>query len=217
MNKILVVDDDAELRAKLSKLLKDAGYNVEEAASGGEAISKVRLEFISLVLLDYLMPEMNGMETLIELRRVSPKTKVIMITAYAQVEKAVNAIKIGATDFISKPFNFEELISVINQSLEEASFEESLKKLSLTHSLSAISQPIRRKIMRILMSLKSVHYTEIARELGLNDFSKIAFHLKVLKEVGIIEQDKDKLYSLTKEGRKIVDGLNFLETYLADR
>ena len=89
MNKILVVDDDAELRAKLSKLLKDAGYNVEEAASGGEAISKVRLEFISLVLLDYLMPEMNGMETLIELRRVSPKTKVIMITAYAQVEKAV--------------------------------------------------------------------------------------------------------------------------------
>ena len=92
MNKILVVDDDAELRAKLSKLLKDAGYNVEEAASGAEAISKARLEFISIVLLDYLMPEMNGMETLIELRRVSPKTKVIMITAYAQVEKAINAI-----------------------------------------------------------------------------------------------------------------------------
>lgn len=215
MNKILIVDDDAELRVKLKKLLKDTGYNVEEAASGGKAISMARLEHFSIVLLDFLMPEMNGIETLVELRRCSPKTKVIMITAYAQVEKAVNAIKIGATDYISKPFKFEELTIIINQALEEARFEESIKELDLDQTLSALSQPIRRKIVRILMSLRSVHYTEIARELDLKDFSKVAFHLKKLIEVGIIEQDKERLYSLTKEGRKIIDGLNFLDNYLS--
>ena len=161
------------------------------------------------------MPEMNGIETLVELRRCSPKTKVIMITAYAQVEKAVNAIKIGATDYISKPFKFEELTIIINQALEEARFEESIKELDLDQTLSALSQPIRRKIIRILMSLRSMHYTEIARELDLKDFSKVAFHLKKLIEVGIIEQDKERLYSLTKEGRKIIDGLNFLDNYLS--
>jgi DNA-binding NtrC family response regulator len=216
MNKVLVVDDDPELRSKLSILLKDAGYDVDEATSGPDALVKVRSVHFDIVLIDFLMPQMNGMETLIELKRIRPKTKVIMITAYAQLDKAVEATKKGASDYISKPFKVEQLNAKMKLVLEEARFEEGIRELDLDHTLSALSQSTRRKIVRLLMSLRSMHYTEIARELDLKDFSKAAFHLKTLKEAGIVEQDEDKLYSLTKEGKKIVEGLNFLENYLSD-
>jgi DNA-binding response OmpR family regulator len=160
---------------------------------------------------------MDGIETLVELKRIRPKTKVIMITAYAQLEKAVEATKKGASDYISKPFRFEQLNAKMKLALEEARFEEGIKDLDLDHTLSALAQPTRRKIVRLLMSLRCMHYSEIARELELRDYSKAAFHLRTLKEAGIIEQDEDRLYSLTKEGKKIVEGLNFLEDYLSHK
>jgi DNA-binding response OmpR family regulator len=215
MNKVLIVDDDTDLRAKLRILLQDAGYDVDEATTGSEALVKIRSVHFDIVLLDYLMPEMSGMDALVEIKRIRPQTRVIMITAYAQLEKAVEAMKKGATDYISKPFRIEQLNTKMKLALEEARFEEGIKELDLDHTLSALAQPTRRKIVRLLMSLRCMHYSEIARELELKDYSKAAFHLKTLREVGIVEQDEEKLYSLTREGKKIVEGLNFLENYLS--
>lgn len=93
MKKILIVDDDIELRATLSEILIKAGYHTDEAASGREAIEKIAYSEYDIVLLDLVMPKISGMDVLTELRRLRPKTRVIMITAFATVENAVEAIK----------------------------------------------------------------------------------------------------------------------------
>jgi DNA-binding NtrC family response regulator len=98
MKKILIVDDDNELRANLSEVMAGAGYQTHEAASGGEAVEKAGAEDYDAVLLDLIMPKMSGSDVLVELRRVSPRSKVIMLTAFATIDNAVDAIKRGASD-----------------------------------------------------------------------------------------------------------------------
>jgi DNA-binding NtrC family response regulator len=215
MKKILIVDDDAELRANLSEILRGAGYHTEEAASGKEAIEKAVCEEYDIALLDLIMPGMNGRDTLVELKRINPKTKTIMITAFATVEDAVEAIKKGASDYISKPFKIDELLTTIRRVLEEARFEEGIKKLDLDYALSSLSNPIRRNIIKLLSSIKGMRLMEITRVLDIDDHTKVVFHLKRLEESGIIGQDKDRSYLLTREGEKILDCLRILENYLS--
>ena len=215
MKKVLIVDDDAELRSTLSEILKGAGYHIDEASSGKEAIEKIVSKDFDIALLDLMMPKMNGIETLTELKKITPKTKVIMITAFATVENAVDAIKKGASDYISKPFRIEELLTTIRRVIEEGRFEEGITKLDLDYTLSSLANPIRRNILRLLQSRKSMRFMKIVRELDIDDHTKVVFHLKVLKESGIIEQDKDKSYSLTEEGERILSGLKILENYLS--
>jgi len=216
MKKILIVDDDAELRANLSEILKGAGYHTYEAASGKEAIEKAASEEFDIALLDLMMPRMSGMDVLSGLRRVSSKIKIVMITAFATVENAVDAIKKGASDYIAKPFKIEELIATVKRVLEESRFEEGIRKLDMDYTLSSLSNSIRRKIIKLLGTGAEMHFIEIARELGIEEeHTKLAFHLKTLRESGIIEQDKEKAYSLTREGRRILEALKILENYIA--
>lgn len=214
MNNILIVDDDPELRSNLKEILQDEGYTTEEVASGREAIGKASSEQFSIILLDLMMPGMDGIETLAELRRISPKTKVIMITAFATVENAVNAIKKGASDYITKPFRIEELLAIIRRAIEESRFDEDIKKLDMDFTLSSLSNPIRRNIIHLLISRKSMRLMEITRELKIEDHTKVVFHLKMLRETGIIAQGQDKSYTITKEGKKTVDCLKILEEHL---
>ena len=188
----------------------------DEAASGSEAIERVTSEYFNIILLDLMMPGMNGIDALDEVRRLSPKTKIIMITAFATVENAVRAIKKGASDYITKPFKIEELLITIRRVLEEASFEEDIKRLDIDHTLSALANPIRRKIIQLLCTRKSMRFMEITRELDIEDHTKVVFHLKMLKESGIIAQNKDKSYTLSREGEQTVDCLTILEHYLSE-
>jgi len=214
MNNILIVDDDPELRANLKAILQDEGYTTEEAASGIEAIEKASSEQFTIILLDLMMPGMDGIETLAEIRRISPKTKVIMITAFATVENAVNAIKKGASDYITKPFRIEELLAIIRRAIEESRFDEDIKKLDMDFTLSSLSNPIRRNIIHLLIARQSMRLMEITRELKIEDHTKVVFHLKMLRETGIIAQGQDKSYTITKEGKKTVDCLKILEEHL---
>lgn len=215
MKKILIVDDDAELRASLSEILRGAGYYIDEAASGKEAIEKATLSDFDIALLDLIMPRMSGIDALIELRRVNPKTKIIMLTAFATVENAIEAIKKGASEYISKPFKINELLTTIRRVFEEARFEEGIKRLDLDYALNSLSNPIRRNIIKLLSSIKGIPLMEITRALEIDDHTKVLFHLKRLEESGIVEQDKDRSYLLTKEGEKILECLKILENYLS--
>lgn len=215
MKKVLVVDDDAELRSTLSEILKGAGYHIDEAPSGKEAIEKITAKDFDIALLDLMMPKMSGIDVLKAIKKIKPKIKVIMITAFATVENAVDAIKKGASDYISKPFRIDDLLTIIRRVIEEGRFEEGITKLNLDYTLSSLANPIRRNILRLLNSRKSMRLMELVRELEIEDHTKVVFHLKVLKESGIIEQDKDKSYSLTKEGERILSGLKILENYLS--
>ncbi|MDI6744799.1 MAG: response regulator [Thermodesulfovibrionales bacterium] len=209
------MDDDAELRGNLSEILKGVGYQTNEAASGKEAIEKTASGDFDIALLDLMMPGMSGAETLGELRKISPKTKVIMITAFATVDNAVDAIKKGASDYIAKPFKIEELLTAIRRVLEECRFEEGITKLNLDYTLSSLANPIRRNILKLLQSRKSMRLMEMVRELDIDDHTKVVFHLKMLKESSLINQDKGKSYSLTGEGERILSCLNILKNYLS--
>lgn len=214
MKNILIVDDDAELRGNISEILKDAGYYTDEAISGSEALEKVSAKEYDIALLDMIMPNRDGIEILTEMRKIRPQMKVIMITAFATVENAVTATKKGASDYIAKPFKINELITTIKRVTEEMKFETGIKKLSIESTLSSLSNPIRRSIIYLLSFKKKMRLMEITRELDIEDHTKVVFHLKLLKETGIIEQGQEKSYYLTKEGDRAIEVLKFLENYI---
>ena len=215
MKKILIVDDDAELSGNLTEILEDAGYQTDMAASGKEALEKITDGF-DVVMLDMIMPGMSGLEVISELKKLVPATKIIMITAFATVDNAVQAIKLGANDYISKPFLIDDLLVTIKKVLEEASFDVSNGTLDIDFALSSLSNPIRRQIIHFLDTRKKMRLMELTRELEIADHTKVIFHLKTLKEANIIDQGSDKAYFLTPEGYRVLGCLNILETHLTD-
>ncbi len=115
MNKrpVLVVDDDPSMRMALSESLLSCGYQVEAAVDGADALTKFNKGKFDVVITDMRMPKVGGIEVLRGIKKVSPETHVIVITAYGTVNTAVQAMKEGASDFIMKPFSLDDLESVV--------------------------------------------------------------------------------------------------------
>ncbi|MGH7255599.1 MAG: sigma-54-dependent transcriptional regulator [Nitrospirales bacterium] len=119
MEKILIVDDERSMRDVLSIMLKRAGYGVTVAADGEEAIAHVGKEIFDLVITDLKMPRAGGLEVLKAVKDVSPETVVVVITAFASTESAVEAMKLGAYDYLTKPFQVDEVQLIIRNALEK--------------------------------------------------------------------------------------------------
>jgi two-component system, NtrC family, response regulator PilR len=119
MSKILVVDDEQSMRDFLSILLKKEGHDVVMAENGTSALKAVQSEIFDLVISDIKMPGLDGIDVLKTTKDISPETIVIMITAFATTETAIEAMKLGAYDYIIKPFKIDELKLIINNSLEK--------------------------------------------------------------------------------------------------
>jgi DNA-binding NtrC family response regulator len=113
--RILVVDDEENARVALSKILTHDGYEVSSAGNGLEALNFLRSNNVELIITDLNMPEMNGLMFLRELKRSYPASKVIMITAYGEVESYLEAITLGAFEYINKPIKYDDLKKVINK------------------------------------------------------------------------------------------------------
>lgn len=124
--RILVLDDDDVTRKSLVELLIGYGYDAFALETGDEALRSVMNDEFEIALVDLKMPGMDGIEVLWRLKSVKPMVKVILITAYATVETAVEAMKLGAFDYITKPFKGEVLDGVIKSSIEESDFEKSM-------------------------------------------------------------------------------------------
>jgi two-component system response regulator PilR (NtrC family) len=137
VEKILVVDDERSMRDVLSIMLKRAGYNVSVAADGEEAISQIGKEIFDLVITDLKMPRVDGLEVLKAVKEGSPDTVVLLITAFASTDSAVEAMKRGAYDYLSKPFQIDEVQLIVRNALEKRrlSTENNLLKREIaTHS-----------------------------------------------------------------------------------
>ena len=118
--KILVVDDEGPLREMLQRGLSQIGeYSVETAQNGQEAIEKIEKDIFDLVLTDLKMPEMDGLELLKMIKGTRPEIMVILMTAYGSVESAVEAMKVGANDYITKPIDFNELLIHVSKAQKE--------------------------------------------------------------------------------------------------
>jgi len=121
--RILVVDDERSMREFLEIMLTKEGYEVRTAANGKEALALVEKELFDLAILDIRMPKMDGIKTLGHLKEISPETVVLMITAYASTDTAIQAMKQGAYDYITKPFKVEEIKMTIHKALEKKSLQ----------------------------------------------------------------------------------------------
>lgn len=117
--KILVVDDEDALRTVLSSELVSEGYEVVAAGDGDEAINELQKKVFDLVLLDIKMPRMNGFEVLKFIKDKHPTTKVIMLTGFADLKNAIESKKLGAEDFVSKPYDLVDLLTTIERVLSE--------------------------------------------------------------------------------------------------
>ena len=119
--KILIVEDEKSMRDVLGILLEGEGYDVTLAAGGIDGISLLNKDIFDMVITDINMPKVNGFEILKKVRETSPDTLVIMITAFGTTESAIEAMQLGAYDYIHKPFKIDEIRLVVKKRLKSAS------------------------------------------------------------------------------------------------
>jgi len=125
--RILIVDDEKNIRLTVSQALERLDLEIDGAVNGEEALEKIRANGYELVLLDLKMPGIDGMEVLRQVREFDRKLKVLIITAHGTVENAVEAMKLGAVDFIQKPFTPDEIRQFVSQALARG--EDFLRKM----------------------------------------------------------------------------------------
>ncbi len=130
---ILVVDDEQLIRWSLATRLTDAGYRVLEAETGREALERHR-EGVDLVLLDYRLPDADGLSILKQIKEVDPDTLVILLTAFSSVETAVEAMKAGAYHYANKPFNVDEIALLVDKALETTRLRREVRALRATQA-----------------------------------------------------------------------------------
>ena len=122
---VLVVDDEKNIRLTFSETMTQMGFDTRTASNGEEALTKMQGSEFDLVLLDLRMPGMDGIEVLRRIRERCPKVRVIMITAHGTVESAVEAMKLGAVDFIQKPCTPDEIRELVGKVMEREAIDES--------------------------------------------------------------------------------------------
>ena len=132
MATILIIDDDDQLRKSFQKLLSEEGYTAESAASGEAGLEIIKDRLPDLVIVDIRLPGMNGLETFQTIHRLEPKLPVVIMTAYGTTETAIEATKMGAFDYILKPFEIPDMLAVIKQALEAGRFMRTPVRLNVS-------------------------------------------------------------------------------------
>src|SRR5690349_11355388 len=126
---ILIIDDEAAIRESLETLLEFEGYGVQSAETAAEGLARLSEKNFDLVLLDFALPDRNGLEVLTEIRARAPQQAVIMITAYGTLDNAVRAMQKGATNFIQKPWDNEKLLADVRAAVVRRRMEEENEQL----------------------------------------------------------------------------------------
>ena len=161
---ILVIDDERGLREGCRRALSRHGYRVDVAATGQEGLSKVRQVSFALVLIDVMMPDVSGIELLETVRAHDPDIVCIIITGYATVELAVTAMKMGAQDFIAKPFSDDNLLLAVEKGLETRQLRLEARRLQrIEEEAARLSQ--EKVMLQELDRVKSAFMLKVAHEL----------------------------------------------------
>jgi len=162
MAKILIVDDEKSIRKTLKEILEYEKYDVEEAEDGMEGLVKVQKNFYDVILLDIKMPKLDGLEALERITVISPESSIIMISGHGTIDTAVEAVKMGAFDFISKPPDLNRLLITIRNAMDKSSLISETKSLKRKVTTSKLKDIIGESeaIKRILATVEKVAPTE---------------------------------------------------------
>ena len=126
---ILIVDDESAVRNSLCDWFKKDGYDADKAEDAADALKKFSTKSFDIVLLDIMMPNIDGMELQKRIKRIDPSIIVIMITAYASVDTAVEALKEGAFDYVTKPIDPDDLSRLVARAVEQRMLKQENKEL----------------------------------------------------------------------------------------
>jgi CheY-like chemotaxis protein len=153
--RILIADDEASIRDGLVDVLTDEGYDVTGVADGGQAVGAIAQGSYDVVVTDLRMPAVDGLEVLRRVRELSPQTLVLLITAYASVETAVEALRNGAHDYILKPLILEDVLSKIHRLLEyrRLAWETQMLRREIASRYDLDQMVIRSPAMREIFAL----------------------------------------------------------------
>lgn len=195
---ILVIDDELGMREGCRRALTSRGFRVSTAEHGVEGLRKLREESFSLVLLDAMMSGMSGLELLPVIREHDPNIVVIMITGYATVELAAQAIKQGAYDFLPKPFTVDELLTVVHRGLEERQRRSALREQQRREEEARQLERTRSEMTKLDV-VESRFMLVIAHELR-NPVGVIKSYLRLMR-AGYVDADEMDDYLGRLEGR----------------
>jgi signal transduction histidine kinase len=210
MMNILVVDDDEMVRFVLTEKLSEYGYSVASALDGESAVKLFHDAEFDAVLLDLKMPGMGGIETLKELRKHDPNIPVIMITAFGDITTAVEAIKLGAYDFVEKPPQISRIMVTLRRAIENASLERDVRALGKNAEESTALKQAYEKLKE-LDQAKTTFLSSVSHELRTPLTSIIGYaeisRKKLSKLVHVIQEESPEIY---KEMQQIEDNLGVL-------
>lgn len=154
--RILVIDDDELVTTSLKRALNQSGYQVEVALSGKAGLKEIEDSEPDMILLDIFLGDYNGLEVLKKIQSINPDLPVVMITGFADVQTAVNAIKMGAIDFILKPINLDQLELIINKTLKQVALQKEIQRLRLLSKEGEITREMFGNSRAIRSTLDAV-------------------------------------------------------------
>jgi DNA-binding NtrC family response regulator len=146
---ILVVDDNESILETLSAILEEKGYRTDTAKNGKEAIEKAKTNFYNVALLDIKLPDIEGTKLLTKIEETTPKMVKIMITGYAALENAVEALNLGADAYIMKPVDPENLLKIMNEKLKEQRKAEKMSQKKVADWIETRARKLEKERARI--------------------------------------------------------------------
>jgi len=158
---ILIIEDERFQREMLKGFLAGEGHRVAEAKDGNTAIRQVQDGHFDLLLLDFKMPGMNGIEVLEKIKNINPEISVIMMTAYGTIETAVDAMKLGAVDYIPKPIDLDQLLTLVN-------------RISERQTLIRENEILRQKVWKKGFAQEQIIYKDAGMETIINMVGRVA-------------------------------------------
>jgi putative nucleotidyltransferase with HDIG domain len=192
---ILVVDDEQAIRDVLSEGLNDSGYRCDTASDGAEALEKVRGNGFELVVSDIDMPQMDGVQLLQEIKKIRPDTEIIMLTGVVDVDTAVQSIRMGASDYLTKPFNLAEVRITVERALEKRRLirENREYQRTLETRVQERTAELSRSYQTTLEALATALDTRDTETLG-HSLRVAAYTVHVAKRMGVVEPDLTDIY-----------------------
>ncbi|MBI5664683.1 MAG: response regulator [Nitrospirae bacterium] len=174
MHKILIIDDDKDMRSVLSDLVRSGGYEVFSAGNGKIALKEVSIHSPDLILLDIRLPGIDGMTLLERIKGIDRSIIIIMLTGHGDIKDAVKAIKLGAFDYITKPFNNDEIIAAIKKALQARPHTGSSQSAALSLREKEVLNWLKKgkssweisSILNIGESTVNFHITNIMQKLN---------------------------------------------------
>jgi len=191
---ILIVDDEVSVRRLLSRRVTEEGYRCEEASTGDEALIKIRSNLVQLVILDIKMPGRSGIELLLEIKATHPDIAVIMATAIIDTSTAIQCMKQGAYDYITKPFNLDEVVLNIERALEKRKLELENRDYQqhLEQKVGEQAQKIRASFLNAITAL--VYALEAKDKYTSGHSQRVAeISVAIATELGLPRQDIEKI------------------------